>query len=230
MAQDSSDPNDLYQRSRGAARSGHAGFEDASLREPMRGPRSLQKEWGVVLIQLRRLLLKNVGRPWDDVYREVCTIVGATHPLRKMLHQRLADLVATDVVEHGGELRRMDPRRQASQPLSSVASPFGLLYVCPTSSRLRRVAPDDAMHRVVLSDREMLRRLGKHWYHLVLQPIGSGDAARSTCFDVVLRRAVDEPSSSLKGKLAHLYGREGVFAASKRQVGKAEVERLRASG
>jgi hypothetical protein len=62
---------------------------------------------------------------------------------------------------------------------------------------------------------------------LELAPL-PGDQERQHQVDVVLAKIVNQASPALVARLAHLYGRAGVFARSRRQIGKAELEKLRA--
>lgn len=197
-------------------------YEDAPSREPMKATRSGRKARGDFLLQLRRFLLGNKERPWDDVYRELRATLCTTSTERRMLQGRLADLVALDVVLLGDELVRAGTQR----PLAQDAPPTNL-YVCPTSGLLSRVKADDR-HKIRVSEWELIRRVGKRWYLLSLAPLPA-EGERPWCVDAVLRDAVNEPSPRLHEKLTRLYGRPGVFARDKRQLGKAELGRLRAA-
>lgn len=196
-------------------------FEDAPSREPMKSTRGGEKKRGEFLLRLRRLLLAGRDRPWVDVHREISDTLCPTSADRRLLQGRLPLLVALDVADVGGELVRADTQ----QPLARSA-PSTRLYVCPTSGLLRRINLDDARDRVRLSEWELLRRLGKRWYLLALAPLPA-EGERSMCLDAVLREAVNAPSPRLRDKLTRLYGRPGVYARGKRQLGRAEAEQLR---
>jgi hypothetical protein len=144
-----------------------------------------------------------------------------------MLEQRLLDLVEMDVIEEDGELLRRDPRSFTLSPLAALVTQRPLLYVCPSSGLLLRYIPEDTRGRLRLSPWEVVRQLGKRWYVLALEPIPP-QPSRTPTVDVVLRCVVDHPSPRLVARLERLYGRGDVFAREKRQVGKAELERLRA--
>jgi hypothetical protein len=196
-------------------------LEDAPTREPMKASQSARKERADFLLLLRRFLLTNKDRPWADVYREMSTKLCTSNSERAMLRSRLPHMIALDVVAEGDELMRAE----SHQPLAKAPPPSNL-YVCPHTGLLRRFSPDDARNRIQLSEWAMARRLGKRWYVLDLAPLpGESDAQMA---DVVLRSPVNQPSAVLSAKLARLYGRPGIFARDKRQIGKAEVERLRA--
>lgn len=189
----------------------------------MRGRRSLEKEWSELQIQVRRFLKAHVGQPWVAVQRGFHARFDPPGSLGRMLRQYLPELVALDVTEQGGELVR--PGRDGLQPLSEACLPGERLYACPQTGLLRRFSSGNSRHRVVLSEHEIQRQIGKRWYQITLAPLADEPASRVPCFDVVLGCLVNQPSRQLNAKLHHLYGRPGVFAASKRQVHRSLVAR-----
>jgi hypothetical protein len=73
---------------------------------------------------LRRFLRKQVGRPWDKVYSEICAGLRSGHPLHDHLRRHVFDYVS---------LPGMQPRWR--QPRA------GDLYVDPRTGILRIVKP-----------------------------------------------------------------------------------------
>ena len=64
-------------------------------REGMRKPYGYWgKELNDHLRPLRRFLRKQVGRPWNNVYSEICAILRAGHPLREHLRRHVFEIVS----------------------------------------------------------------------------------------------------------------------------------------
>lgn len=202
--------------------------DDGPAHEPMRSRRSAQGDRGELVVLVRRFLLKNLGLPWEAVFRELQhTSFGASHATHRAVLLRIHDLVADDVVEHEGELARRSPHTGEVTPLSAETRQHPLLYVCPTSGVLRRHVPDDARNKIRLSENEQVRRLGKRWYFLTLAPIPEQAPARRPIFDVVLRVSLADVTPRLRAQMQKLYGQPGVYACERRQISKAELARLR---
>lgn len=223
-------PEDLYrsQEDSGATFAGPFDFEDAPRVEPMKAGRSSKNAWSNLRGAVQRFLGARVDRPWDEVHQELLATFGPSGISPRLLDQRLPDLVELDVIAEDDELLRRDHRTLGLTPLATLAVQRPVLYVCPATRRLRRFVPEDTRGKIRLSEWALVRQLGKRWYELTLAPIPA-TTPRAPTVDVVLRCIVDQPSQRLAGRLARLYGRDGVFAREKRQVGKAELALLRTS-
>lgn len=110
--------------------------EDLPLREGIRRPhvlRQSEKDFNDLLGPIRRYLDKQVGRPWNAVYREICAPLRAGKLIDDHLRRHIRDYVAFDVM--------MDPdgtpkRRAASSGSHGwVHQPY---FVHPRSGILRR--------------------------------------------------------------------------------------------
>jgi hypothetical protein len=212
----------------GAISPGTPGLDDPPQVESIkRGGRSSKRSWSNLRGQVGRFLAARLELPWEETRRELLATFGALGVPPRMLDQRLPDLVELDVIEEDGELLRRDPRSFTLSPLAALVTQRPLLYVCPSTGLLRRFTPEDTRGRLRLSPWELVRQLGKRWYVLTLEPIPP-HPPRTPTVDVVLRCVVDQPSPRLAARLERLYGRSDVFAREKRQVGKVELERLRA--
>src|SRR4051812_24063157 len=76
---------------------------------------------------LRRYLMSNCGRPWDNVYSGICEQVAANSPMRQMFREQVALLVCTAVAHVDGKF--LDSRGE------SIREPY---LVDPRSGLLRR--------------------------------------------------------------------------------------------
>lgn len=211
----------------GASFPRHFHLDDTPHTEPMKGGRSPKRSWNNLRGSVQRFLQARINQPWEAVHRELLATFGPSGISPRLLEQRIPDLVELDVIEEDGELMRRDERTMSLAPLSSISTQHAILYVCPATRHLRRYVPEDTRHRIQISESELVRQIGKRWYALTLSPIPT-TPGRTLSVDVVLRCPVDQATPRLAAKLARLYGRAGVFASEKRQVGKAELERLRA--
>lgn len=136
---------------------------------------NLNPLWGVVR--------KNVGRPWDKVYSEFCTVFDRRSVINQHILTHLFQVVATKTFERGGVIY-VSSRRGFEQPLSSSNFEY---YVHPRSGLLlknphyhtwrqerrkyeaRRAAEKLLTHRVIDEFTE-LRCLDGVWYLIELKP------------------------------------------------------------
>lgn len=101
--------------------------DDHPRHEGMRRPYSYdRKELTDHLKPLRRFLEKQVGRPWNTVYSEICENLRAGHALHDHLRQHVFDYVNVD------NPRARNRRWEWNKPF----------YVDPRSAILRRHRPD----------------------------------------------------------------------------------------
>lgn len=137
-------------------------IEDAPVRESMRPQMGWKRHnWGRIN-PLRGYLAKQVGRPWNEVYSEICGTSGDVRNRIKFdLRQKLDNLVETNVIMVDG--KPIDP----SGRFSSLWSPFwvhpdtGVLMKSPERTRRNRYrgwykdfkqVPIDATHKYVEID------------------------------------------------------------------------------
>lgn len=72
--------------------------EQLPLKQGMRRPYGYRgKEMTDHLGPLLRYLRKQVGRPWDKVYSEICTNLRSGHPLHDHVRRHVRELVNLDV-------------------------------------------------------------------------------------------------------------------------------------
>ncbi|QWP78196.1 hypothetical protein J5226_07305 [Lysobacter sp. K5869] len=211
------------------------------MRDRLRGGRKWLNE---NLRPLERWLERQVGRPWDAVYSELCRHVDRRNTVQQHIHQHLNDFVETDVHCREGGFYVL---RYWRGMIALADSPCDL-YVDPRNGCLMR---NDAAfaerarrrreHRLavharnagwregvrVIDEYVQLHRFDGIWYRLELAPVPpprrskrKPDALVPTrAFDAVMHAQV----GSCEGKRCGLYGRCGVYALRKRQLGQTEL-------
>jgi hypothetical protein len=183
------------------------------------GPRRMRmrppEDWecrylGDRLAPLHRWLAKQVGRPWDDVYSEICQVADARSLRGYHLRQHVRDYVdatggdawswARFVVRDGVLCQRERPawwERPRVQPPGDV---------------------------VRLNEREELRKIEGIWYRIELAPLATLDPVD----DATRRDLVNRRPLYARGVLQDdraLYPRRRLYARAKVQLGKKELAR-----
>lgn len=174
------------------------------------------------LAPLRRYLMKQVGRPWNKVYGEICAPIRRSSTVQDHVRLHIEDFVSTRVAMRDGV-----PVDLASRWGSRAVR---LLYVDPRTGILRlnrnnsriggksvRSAPaaNDPSHIVVGREQELIRIDGI-WYWLAFAtasppeaaPLGGGEPRRAK--DILTDNEVSE----------------GRYRAGKRQASARDLRRL----
>jgi hypothetical protein len=176
------------------------------------------------LAPLRRFLRSRVGRPWDEVYSEICQRINRDSAVQLHVWQHLWDYVCKDAAEVDGRLvSSRDGRPLHGWPwaASFVVHPrTGALCLAPQDEQRfkrnnhRKAPPDyvpvDATHQY--------RRINGLWFEVELRPFPDG---RWDFWDVVFRRQASQLSAR---DLVVAYG-ASMYAVGKRQLGKREIRR-----
>ena len=227
--------------------------EDQPQHESLKFRHHSRKWLNENLNPLRRYLGRQVGRRWDEVYSELCANIDRRNTVQQHIHQHLEDFVALKVqaidgVPHYqlgyGGLRRLADRWT---PKLYVDPASGLLLVNHEGVQARRearreyararqlrvpvdVRPVDELHQ--------LRRIDGIWYEIELAPLPTVAAAPAGVkrpaakpiapYDVIARRP-----ARWTGKCCGRhgcdacapYGRPGLYARSKRQLNRHELQR-----
>ena len=183
---------------------------------------------------LRRYLHGQVGRPWDRVWSDIAAGLRATSTVQQHVRDHVFDFVARDVFLRGREpwLREFGSER----PLRES---YHELWVDPRSGILRH-----NRHRVTWRQRQRERHEAAERTLRARMVPGKGDVqyhllADGAWWAVTLASQVEAPvpdaarpvdvvlSSGLAALPANeLYGRDGVYAVSKRQLSRREAARL----
>jgi hypothetical protein len=211
------------------------------------GYRSLNEN----LALLRRYLLAQIGRPWNNVFSEICAGIDGRITVQQCIHQHIHEFIAVDVevrdgrlidVANGaGFLRR---GRGISQELY-VDPRTGLICLNRhyRSSRQDaaeyhvREAAEIAAGRRTVDERTLLLRVEGIWYRVELGVLPKERIVESVVdstrrrrmfaeprFDVVLRRAVSRSVQADLRQCKQLYGSMDFYAQNKRQLSSREIK------
>ena len=185
------------------------------------------KTFGEHLGPLYRYLDRQVHRPWDKVYSELCAGLDRRSVVQNHLFEHIGDHVALRTALIDGEVHV-----HARFRTISLADARQALYVHPrTGILLPNRARDHAERRRKLQSAErrkadgadrhtdihglgpdrQWRRIDGLWYEVQLRPL-QGDAP---VFDIVLRRIVSRQNCAL---LLQAHGHHGLAAVAKRQL------------
>lgn len=139
------------------------------------------------LAPLRRYLEKQVNRPWDKVYSEICATIDARSTVKRHILQHIDDFVAVDthwvetpegekVVIRGRHWPRKDLPLEESRATLYVHPRTGILlrnrrYVS-YDARKRKERQAQHAHQLSvrrnINEHEQLRCIEGVWYHLTL--------------------------------------------------------------
>jgi hypothetical protein len=136
-----------------------AGLPDELLPkiEGIKRPHSHRKASGYLFDPLERWLRSKVGRPWNDVYSEVCAVIKPDSLIRTQVKKHFLQLVERDAFMCDGEVFVLGPCR-STVPIASLRNGF---YVHPETGLLHEIV------RVALRERRQVRlanvHLNFHW-------------------------------------------------------------------
>jgi hypothetical protein len=194
---------------------------------------------------LIRFLEKQVGRPWNKVWAEVCENLKPTNTVQQHVRDHIPDFVAIKTSLKGGEVWVQE--RWALVPLKLS---YSKLFVDPKSGLLRRnkyfvtwrakkrerreiEAKMLAARMRVVSPTAQLHLLDDGaWWEVTLAPVPKGVQEVPTRHGVQRydyeHGVADAVISAGLSKLGRedLYGRRGVFAVAKRQLSKKDMRGL----
>lgn len=203
------------------------------------------KELNENLAPLKRFLEKQVGRPWNKVWSEVCANLKPSNTVQQHVRDHIPDFVAIKTSLRDGEVWVHD--RFA---LKLLKESYTKLYVDPKSGLVRRnkhftawqgvrrkagaiqAKERDARMRVVSAEEQLHLLDDGGWWEVMLANVPTAVEERKTrhgvhrvtfelgVHDVVLCAGL----SALRRE--ELYGRPGVYAAAKRQLSKKEMRAL----
>lgn len=109
--------------------------DTAPKREPMSMSRGT-KWFCDRLGPLRRYLEKQVGRPWDKVWSEICANIPAGGIMQQHVRSHVFDFVVVKTMLVDGRVYGV--RDWRPEPIEEMWSYRSLLYVCPRTGLLRR--------------------------------------------------------------------------------------------
>ena len=197
--------------------------------QSMRGAHTDRKQFGENLAPLRRWLLAQVGRPWDEVYSEACKVIKPDSVVRNHIKFHLLQMVERHTFLKNGEVWIFGDSGDVEVPITSVWG-WGnwVFYVCPKSGRLfRKPAGPRSRHgaREQLGRETWWRWVTKTkafwkcegcWFECEMRPITQENELQE--FDFMLRRPVSRmDAEQIDGK--------PVFCAAKRQLSSKELRK-----
>lgn len=105
------------------------------------------------LAPLRRFLMKQAGRPWNDVWSEISENLRPTSTVQQHVRDHVEDFVAIRTFLHHGEIY-FDDRWRGPRPLAHRWNAHLLLYVDPQTGILRRNTLRGAWKRAEHAERQ----------------------------------------------------------------------------
>jgi len=194
-----------------------------------------RKEFTDLLGPLKRYLARQVNRPWDKVWSEICKNLKAENPAQRHVRLHVHDFVAVNTCVRDGAVWVTD-RWGRADPLTAG---YPELYVDPRTGILRlnkhhrrystrckeaaAAAARDRAHRMrELAPFLQAHRLKDQWWEVTLASVPAGYYWHDgpPAHDVVI-------GAGLTHLRAHeLYGRRGVYAVKRRQLKSAEIADL----
>ena len=222
--------------------------EDAPLRMGMRrGYHRWRKHLNENLAPLKRYLERQVGRPWSDVYSEICAVIDTRSTVKQHVRQHIGDFVALRTrweasakggrvlvhVERGlleSGLRPLHDVRQRLyvHPLTGVllANPWPKRTYETQGAVARRQEKARAESRRIISADTQWHRLDGLWFEVKLAHLPErADGEDTGCWDVVRKRVVRTQGWKYwpeKDGTQDWYGAPDVYAVSKRQLSARE--------
>ncbi|PTL76654.1 hypothetical protein [Vitiosangium sp. GDMCC 1.1324] len=171
------------------------------------------------LAPLRHFLRSRIGRPWDDVYSEICEHVSLDSAVKKHILEHLDDFVARKTREIDGRIHEVDHygRLIELRPVSRWAC----FYVCPrTGLLLARENQRQGGPRFpgrALDEWHDIRKIDDAWYLVRFAPVPDSVEERKRVYDVLLKKQLYYVAAP-EGLLKAIWGRRDRYACELRQL------------
>jgi hypothetical protein len=191
------------------------------------GPKYFNEHLG----PLRRYLDKQVGRPWDKVFSEICTHINRNSAVQDHVRDHVAEYVTTHVILIDGVPCNGEGPFHGT-PLHKLR--YRPWYVCPRTGLLRRVKLQSRKRKhlpkqeslpkfIPVSDTLQCRLLDGDWHLVTLKPLPRpyfhSHVDRCTAVDILLKRPAVEITA---GQARQHYGAE-VYAVARRRLAHKEL-------
>ena len=166
-----------------------ARLEDEPRFESIRRRKAGTEKWFRDLFgPVRRFLRRNVGRPWDLVFSEICEHARLDNVAQQHLRRHVRDFVVTNVQKIDGRLYG-NPGWGGLWPLRPGW--FGQYYVCPDTGLLKMVEkkprPKGPGDRIMIDKTRQYHRINGEWYAVALRPVPEETAG---LYDALIERPV----------------------------------------
>jgi hypothetical protein len=182
---------------------------------------------------LRRYLDKQVGRPWDKVFSEICAHIDRSSAVQDHVRDHVADYVATHVLLIDGVPCDGQGGWNYGKPLHQLR--YRPWYVCPRTGLLRRVKvprrkrprkrkQDSPPEHIPVSESSQCRFLDGAWHLVALKPLPAPHYHRERCtgVDVLLNLPVARLTPA---EARRHYGAE-VYAVAVRRLARKELRQF----
>lgn len=177
---------------------------------------------------LRRYLDKQVGRPWDKVFSEICARIDRSSAVQDHVRDHVADYVTTHVILIDGVPCNGEGGWNYGKPLHQLR--FRPWYVCPRTGLLRRVKvasrkrprrpqPEGPPPYVPVGKTLQCRFSNDAWHLVTLKPLPPYHRERCTAVDVLLNL----PVTQITPLEARRYYGAAVYAVATRRLSRKEL-------
>jgi len=184
-----------------------------------------QKSLSENFAPLVRFLRSRLGRPWDEVYGELRSVIRPDSAVKEHVYVHLRQYVTTNVFERDGVLYDGD---RGGQPLS--VRWCDKFYVCPRSGKLKearntrqRTRPGKNRSIRIASPTLQFHKQHELWFEIGLEKVPRSPEERRAAFDYWVRTQLSNVSAATRSSL---YGSANHYAARKRQVSRREIRKL----
>jgi hypothetical protein len=179
---------------------------------------------------LRRYLDKQVGRPWDQVFSEICAHINRNSAVQDHVRDHVEEYVTTHVILIDGVPCNGEGRFGYGRPLHELR--WRPWYVCPRTGLLRRVkmasrkrSREPKQERppkyIRVSDTLQCRFLDGAWHLVTLKSLPTPYYHRERCADVDV--VLNLPVAQLTPlEVRQHYGAE-VYAVAMRRLARKEL-------
>ena len=206
-------------------------FEDRPIQESMRASHTDRKYFGENLAPLRRWLRAQVGRPWDWVYSEACSVIKPDSTVRNHIKVHLLEMVERHTFLKNGEVWcfRHPLWNTSEVPVAELGGGWAPFYVHPRSGILceaqsRRRQPswfERQSGKLIdtcrwLDSATALLNLNGCWFKGIMSPFPTDDAAK--IYDHGTRAVLDCRAVQIR------YGKRA-FCVGKRQLSRHDLKR-----
>jgi len=198
-------------------------LEDTPRREGIKRPwsrTSWQKHLNENLAPLRRYLRSNIGRPWDNVFSEICQQINVNSAVQLHIRQHIEWEVCLYAMRRGREW--VDSRGRVIYQSFLVDRKSGLLRHNDNRGwwrRHNRRRESPSPNFVASEAGRCFRKIGGIWYEFELSPLPD---EIDGLIDVALKRRLSE---AYRNQLIRFHGKP-VYATKKRQLNTKEIRRL----
>jgi hypothetical protein len=179
---------------------------------------------------LRRYLDKQVGRPWDKVFSEICAHIDRSNPVQDHVRDHVAEYVTTHVILIDGVPCYGKGGWGYGRPLHELR--YRPWYVCPRTGLLRRVKMASRKRQrrpkqesppmyIAVGDSLQCRFLDGAWHLVTLKPLPDPLYHRGRCAAVDVLLNVPAAQFTPPEARQH-YGAE-VYAVARRRLARREL-------